>query len=105
MKINDFSYIFIETQSIFIENQWKIMDFRDFPHILGKSGKYESHPPKFCPSLGEAHTARAAARELGDRWAARRGRVRRAPRERRRHQCVHPAVFMRIIVVHQNMIS
>ena len=36
---------------IFIENQWKIMDLRDFPHILGKSGKYEIHPPKLCASL------------------------------------------------------
>ena len=27
------------------------MDFRDFPMILGKSGKYEIHPPKLCASL------------------------------------------------------
>ena len=27
------------------------MDFRDFPRMLGKSGKYEIHPPKLCASL------------------------------------------------------
>ena len=27
------------------------MDFHDFPRILGKSGKYEIHPPKLCASL------------------------------------------------------
>ena len=27
------------------------MDFHDFPMILGKSGKYENHPPKLCASL------------------------------------------------------
>ena len=29
------------------------MDFRDFPMILGKSGKYEIHPPKLCAGLQE----------------------------------------------------
>ena len=45
------TYIFIEKPLIAIENQWKIMDFRDFPTILGNSGKYEIHPPKFCAGL------------------------------------------------------
>ena len=27
------------------------MNFRDFPMILGKFGKYEIHPPKLCASL------------------------------------------------------
>ena len=27
------------------------MEFQDFPRILGKSGKYEIHPPKLCASL------------------------------------------------------
>ena len=27
------------------------MDFRDFPKIIGKSGKYEIHPPKLCAPL------------------------------------------------------
>ena len=27
------------------------MDFHDFPTILGRSGKYEIHPPKLCASL------------------------------------------------------
>ena len=52
MKFHDFSLIFIENPSIFIENQWKITEFKDFPMFLGKSGKYEIHPPKLCASLG-----------------------------------------------------
>ena len=28
-----------------------MMYFRDFPMILGESGKYEIHPPKLCASL------------------------------------------------------
>ena len=28
------------------------MEFKDFPMFLGKSGKYEIHPPKLCASLG-----------------------------------------------------
>ena len=35
----------------FVENQWKIMDFRDFPMFLGKSGKYKIHPPKLCAGI------------------------------------------------------
>ena len=27
------------------------MDFHDFPRFLGKSEKYEIHPPKLCASL------------------------------------------------------
>ena len=27
------------------------MGFRDFPMILGKSGKYEIHPPKLCAGI------------------------------------------------------
>jgi len=27
------------------------MDFHDFPMFLGKSGKFEIHPPKLCASL------------------------------------------------------
>ena len=27
------------------------MEFKDFAMILGKSGKYEIHPPKLCASL------------------------------------------------------
>ena len=26
------------------------MEFQDFPMILGKSGRYEIHPPKLCAS-------------------------------------------------------
>ena len=29
------------------------MDFHDFPLFLGKSGKYESHPPKLCAGLSQ----------------------------------------------------
>ena len=27
------------------------MDFHDYPMILGKSGKYEIHPPKLCAGI------------------------------------------------------
>ena len=57
-KIHGFSLIFhenplifIENQSIFIENQRKIVEFKDFPRFLGKSGKYEIHPPKLCAGI------------------------------------------------------
>ena len=58
------------------------MDFHDFPMILGKSGKYEIHPPKLCASPfrtfpgmcgGGAH-----AREFAE---DRRLAVRRQPQE------------------------
>ena len=50
------------------------MDFRDFPMILGKSGKYEIHPPKLCAGLvaevpgredhvDHAHRGRGGVRE------------------------------------------
>ena len=57
-KINDFPLIFDENLWFFNENQWKIMDFRDFPMILGKSGRYEIHPPKLCASLEAAASCR-----------------------------------------------
>ena len=31
------------------------MEFKDFPRFLGKSGKYEIHPPKLCASLDPLH--------------------------------------------------
>ena len=36
------------------------MEFQDFPTFLGKSGKYEIHPPKLCASL-------VATKVLGER--------------------------------------
>ena len=41
----------LENSLIFIENQLKIMEFKDFPMFLGKSGKYEIHPPKLCAGM------------------------------------------------------
>ena len=58
------------------------MDFRDFPKILGKSGKSEIHPPKFCAgqvlryaheALLPAAQARDGRREGGARAAGGRG--------------------------------
>ena len=51
LKFHYFPLIFIKNQSILIENQWKIIEFQDFQLFLGKSGKYEIHPPKLCARL------------------------------------------------------
>ena len=56
------------------------MEFQDFPMFLGKSGKYEIHPPKLCASLG--HT-RGPARERSAAPAERDRRETLAERDRR----------------------
>ena len=33
------------------------MEFNDFPMFLGKSGKYEIHPPKLCAGIGRTKAA------------------------------------------------
>ena len=38
------------------------MDFHDFPVVLGKSGKYENHPPKLCAGRGAGDGAGGAVR-------------------------------------------
>ena len=38
-----------------------MMEFQDFPMILGKSGKHEIHPPKLCAGLPGAARAGSGA--------------------------------------------
>ena len=40
------------------------MEFKDFPRFLGKSGKYEIHPPKFCAGIESTHLQRCAVSEV-----------------------------------------
>ena len=55
------------------------MEFQDFPMFLGKSGKYEIHPPKLCAGISatspQRHHVQVGTRFSGDTRVGGRGVV------------------------------